>query len=245
MREPLVERLDHRFYPGIRGNWDDTLLLDQVRHYSSHAERVLDLGAGAGIVRQMDLRALATSIHGVDLDRRIASNPLLHHACIGNGEALPYADASFDVVVADNLMEHLTDPEVVLREVRRVLRPRGLFHFKTPNRAHYVPMLARWTPHAVHQAIAAARGRSHEDTFVTRYRANSRRAIRRLAASTGFGVESLRLVEGRPEYCRINTALYACGIAYERLVNSTDALAALRVVLIGTLRRDSRSLELT
>jgi ubiquinone/menaquinone biosynthesis C-methylase UbiE len=237
VRDVLVERLDRRFYPGIRGNWDDTLLFEQVRRYSPRPQRVLDLGAGAGIVRQMDLRALGADVHGLDPDARISSNPLLDRACIGNGEALPYRDASFDAVVADNVMEHLADPEAVLREVRRVLRPAGLFHFKTPNRAHYVSLLARFTPYSVHQAIAAARGRRHEDTFVTWYRANSRRVVRRLAGSTGFVVEDLRLIEGRPEYCRINTALYACGIVYERLVNATDALAPLRVVLIGTLRK--------
>ena len=48
-------------------------------------------------------------------------------------------------------------------------------------------------------------------------------------------VQDLQLVEGRPEYMRIAAPLYLLGILYERIVNSTELLSGMRILLIGTL----------
>jgi SAM-dependent methyltransferase len=48
--------------------------------------------------------------------------------------SLPFADASFDSVLSVQSIEHVPDPERVLEEVRRVLRPDGVAMFVTPNR---------------------------------------------------------------------------------------------------------------
>jgi SAM-dependent methyltransferase len=236
-----TERLDARLYPGWSSNWDDqrlrTAIVRMARAVS--ASRVLDLGAGAGIVRQMDVRDTTATVCGVDLDRRVGANPFLHAACVGDAARLPYRDGSFDVVFANNVLEHLPAPLAVFREVRRVLTPGGCFLFKTPNRYHYVPAIAALTPHRFHQRIAARRGRRHEDTFETAYRANTPAAINALASAAGLDVVSLELVEGRPEYCRMHPALYLAGCMYERMVNATEALRRFRVVMIGTLRKPS------
>jgi SAM-dependent methyltransferase len=239
MANLAVSWIDKRFYPGVHKNWDDTLLRQQVLRISAGAKRLLDLGAGAGIVPELSLRQLRASIHGIDLDPRIAANKLIDYACIADASAIPYADDSFDVVVADNVLEHLVSPQPVFREIARVLRPGGRFHFKTPNKAHYVPFVARWTPQSVHNTVAMARGRRSEDTFVTWYRANTKHAIHDLSSAAGLEIEELRAVEGRPEYCRIHPLLYACGAAYERLVNSSERFEQFRVVLLGALRKRS------
>ena len=53
---------------------------------------------------------------------------------VGVGEALPYANASFDAVVCVDVLEHVADLNKVLAEVARTLRPGGLFLFDTINR---------------------------------------------------------------------------------------------------------------
>jgi hypothetical protein len=75
------------------------------------------------------------------------------------------------------------------------------------------------------------------DTFETHYKVNTASAVKRLSLQIGFEVTECRLVEGRPEYCRIHPALYLCGIAYERFVNSSEIFAPLRVIVLGTLRK--------
>ena len=235
----LTEKMDRRFYPDCGTNWDDTMFRERILHHLVSNSVVLDLGAGAGIVPAMDFRGHASRICGIDPDPRVKENPFLDEGVITDGVSIPYGDATFDVVFSDNVLEHLADPISVFREVARVLKPGGIFLFKTPNRTHYMPLISRLTPHSFHRYINRKRGRESEDTFPTYYRANSRADIERIAAASGLTVVAVDLIEARPEYLRMFAATYLAGLAYERLVNASPALERFRILLIGIVHKES------
>jgi SAM-dependent methyltransferase len=160
---------------------------------------------------------------------------------VGDGSRLPFRDGTFNLVFADNVLEHLDQPELVFTEVARVLKPGGRFLIKTPNAWHYVTVLARLTPHRFHRWINRMRGRHDADTFPTRYLANTRTALGALAANAGLHVASVVAVESRPEYARINPVLYVLGRVYERVVNSADWGELFRVVLLGEFAKPGRA----
>jgi len=233
----MVERIDRAFYPGVRSNWDDEALRQAILNKLRPDHVVLDVGAGAGILPQMNFKGLAARVCGVDLDPRVMANPMLDEGKVADAGRIPYGDAIFDLAFADNVLEHLDDPLTVLREVARVLKPNGVFIFKTPNKRHYMPTIARATPHWFHGYYNRLRGRDEVDTFPTHYRANTKGDVARLAAAAGLVAQDIRCIEGRPEYLRISPVTYLAGAAYERVVNTTQALEGLRVVLIGILRK--------
>jgi SAM-dependent methyltransferase len=236
----LIARIDKVFYPDFERNWDDCLFRERILAYVRRESVMLDLGAGAGVVSQMNFRGNVARVSGVDIDPRVVGNPMLDESRIADAKRIPYESDCFDVVFSDNVLEHLDKPDVVFCEVARVLKPGGVFLFKTPNKWHYIPTIARLTPHWFHQYVNRWRGRAEIDTFPTYYRANTCADIARIAERSGLQLEQVDFIEGRPEYLRVAWPTYLLGALYERLVNSAEALAPFRILLVGALRKPAR-----
>lgn len=94
-----------------------SLLVEETRGATSR--ELLDLGCGPGEYRPA-LQAAGFRWTGVDLD---AVEPALR----ADAHALPFADASFDVVFTVAFLEHAHNPFLAVAEAERVLRPGGLF----------------------------------------------------------------------------------------------------------------------
>jgi SAM-dependent methyltransferase len=229
--------MDRRLYPDFGDRWDHVLFREEILKRLEKTHNLLDLGAGTGNVKELNFRGRVAKVCGVDPDPRVTSNPFLDEAIVGSGSTIPYPAASFDVVISSSVLEHLESPETVFREVARVLKSGGTFLVKTPNKWHYVPVVARLTPHRFHIIVNRLRGRREGETFLTYYRANTPTRIRHLARLAGLEVESLSLVEGRPEYLRISVLTYLAGWIYERLVNASGLLSPFRVVILAVMRK--------
>ena len=103
--------------------------------------RAVDVGCGGGLLAE-ELARLGLHVTGVDpslpsleVARRHASGSGLQVEYLhGAGEALPLPDATFDVALCCDVLEHVADVEQVLAEISRVLRPSGLLVYDTINR---------------------------------------------------------------------------------------------------------------
>jgi SAM-dependent methyltransferase len=114
---------------------------------------LLDLGCGPGVL----LRALAASAPGVRaagldagweriLQARAAQTP--SPLVRGDALRLPFRDATFDRVLAAEVLEHLPDDGTALRELCRVLRPGGLLAISVPHEDYpflWDPINRAWT----------------------------------------------------------------------------------------------------
>jgi 2-polyprenyl-3-methyl-5-hydroxy-6-metoxy-1,4-benzoquinol methylase len=229
--------LDRKLYPEYEDGWDNSYFREVILRVIHPEYQLLDLGAGAGIVPQMNFRGKVARVCGIDLDPRILENKYLDEAKISSAEEIPYPSGAFDVVISNNVMEHLEHPAKVLEEAARVLKPMGVFLLKTPNKWHYVTIIARITPNICHVFVNRLRGRKEGHTFPTYYFLNTPGKIRKYATEAGFNMTDLQLVEGRPEYLRKSAPAYLLGWFYEKIVNSTEFLSGFRVVLIAALRK--------
>jgi SAM-dependent methyltransferase len=102
--------------------------------------RVLDVACGEGYGTAMLAAAGAASVVGVDVDEPTARHAAARYeidARVGDVAALPLDDASFDLAVSFETIEHVGDPDRALDELRRVLAPDGLLIISTPNSREY------------------------------------------------------------------------------------------------------------
>jgi 2-polyprenyl-6-hydroxyphenyl methylase / 3-demethylubiquinone-9 3-methyltransferase len=145
--------INNEWYGPLGARWyeaQDTpiaLLRAEARHRNPwiadrigrQSKRVLDLGCGAGFLAN-HLATCGHAVTGIDsTDENLAIATRYDHTSTatyvaGDARSLPFADASFDVVCAMDLLEHVEDPEAVVAEASRVLAPGGLFFFHTFNR---------------------------------------------------------------------------------------------------------------
>lgn len=187
-------RIQNRMYPETRvggfsrvdGNIEfyqrvTSLLLPEMT--------VLDFGAGRGAFLDDDVpyrRNLANfhgrvgRVIGVDIDDAVVDNPSLDMAhVVHEGQPIPIADATVDLVVSSFVFEHVRDPAWVAAELGRVLRPGGWICARTPNKWGYIGVSARLVPNILHVAMLKKLQptKPAADTFPTAYRLNTRRDL--------------------------------------------------------------------
>lgn len=235
----LVALMDKKLYPEFKNNWDDVRFRELLLSKMNEGFACLDYGAGRGNIKEMNFKGIVKFVAGIDPDEIVKENPYVDESKVlpSPDNTIPYDENTFDLIFSDNVMEHVEFPEIVFKEIRRVLKPGGKFIFKTPNKWHYMPIVATFTPTWFHKFYNKLRGRNVIDTFPTQYNCNSISQVKKSADASGLKIKSMEFWEGRPEYLRITAITYVFGYLYERLVNSTDKLKSLRCVLVCELEK--------
>jgi SAM-dependent methyltransferase len=97
--------------------------------------RVLENGCGVGVYIPK-LRRFTPQVHGLDFEfeRAAAAARAAANVICAAGEHLPYAEAVFDVILSNEVIEHVQDDRAALCEMARALRPGGRLVLFCPNR---------------------------------------------------------------------------------------------------------------
>jgi SAM-dependent methyltransferase len=100
--------------------------------------RVLEVGCGWGELAEWIARETGAEVVAVDLSPRMVELALERgiDASVADVQALPFADGTFDLVVAAWMLYHVPDLDRGLAEIARVLRPGGTFVASTNSRFH-------------------------------------------------------------------------------------------------------------
>jgi len=161
----------HWWYVGRR-----RIVFDWVEQYVGDAPSVLDIGCGTGFnLEELRRRGVPNGV-GLDVSAKALAfcrERGLRRLVQGDAARLPYRDASFDVVLALDLIEHVEDDRAALAGLLRALKPGGRLIVFTPA----LPFL--W---------------SAQDRVSHHYRRYTRSALRSKLRSTGFAVDKLSYV---------------------------------------------------
>lgn len=96
------------------------------------AERIIDVGCGWG----RELTRLKNAI-GIDIKipfLRTARNYVKNDVILADAHCIPFTDNTFDFAVLSEVIEHLTDVRKVLKELKRILKPKAKLLIQTPNK---------------------------------------------------------------------------------------------------------------
>jgi len=152
----LVDTIIKAVFTGERvvpGQVDADLLNEHLARYAfaarlARGKRVLDAGCGAGY-GAAELAKSALSVVGADIAAEAVAFAREHYRLPylafeqASCSALPHPDRAFDLVVAFEVIEHLSGWRDFLLEVRRVLAPTGQFIVSTPNKLYYAESRSR------------------------------------------------------------------------------------------------------
>jgi ubiquinone/menaquinone biosynthesis C-methylase UbiE len=122
-----------------RGSLIEKLLLKFVPPSN---RMVLDVGCGEGGISIAFAQSGKNVVHGIDIDHNRIERARLRaqeeQACIdfltADALTLPFKPDTFDLIICNDVIEHVEDPPRLLREIRRVLKTGGFLYMAAPNR---------------------------------------------------------------------------------------------------------------
>ena len=138
----LIDFIQH--YGGIRN--------DVLKLVPPNVKRVLDVGCASGITGQILKSRGAEEVVGIELEPTIAefAKERLDNVLVGNVEKLdiPYEEGYFDLIMYNDILEHLYDPWELVKKHSKHLSPTGCFIMGIPNVQHFHSLLnilvGRW-----------------------------------------------------------------------------------------------------
>lgn len=180
-------------------------LKDAIEKEPSRFQSALDLGCGPGLRDLRLLREMGVSLlMGIDVwhepDPSVGRDSIGYVCADVDSCNLPASDECFDLVIMDNVIEHIYDPRKVLGECRRVLKRGGILAVLTPNQARLINRFRLLLGRSVYYPLDYWLGTSQEHitrkgraVFAGHIREYTIAELRKMLSLVGFEIESVHL----------------------------------------------------
>lgn len=221
-----ADRRAERGVPSLAWRAGQERRFQMVCRYADPAgKRVLDVGCGVGMYLAA-FRRHTPYAFGVEVEREWACQAQVCAAGVVQavGEALPFADGSFDLTFSHEVLEHVADDRATLAEMVRVTRPGGRIVLFVPNRLY---------PFETHGFFWRGRYRFGNIPLVN-YLPNPlrNRLVPHVRAYTAGTLR--RLLQGLPVRVVVRTVIFP---GYDRLARRRPVLARLLQAITYALER--------
>lgn len=110
----------------------EAFILEHLKRNELENATILDIGSGNGNISEYF--AQKNTVHSVDIeDKRTEKGQAIFQTV--DSEKLPFENATFDIVISHHVIEHVSDQNKHLSELRRVLKSEGIVYLATPNKS--------------------------------------------------------------------------------------------------------------
>lgn len=108
-----------------------------IMPYIKYDSRVLDVGcAMGGFLEHLGNKGFI-NLYGIDMIKAYVDKAEDENIKVGNVYSIPFEDNSFDIIILDQVLEHLLKPKLAMKEIRRVLDKGGLCYIGVPDARRY------------------------------------------------------------------------------------------------------------
>jgi 2-polyprenyl-3-methyl-5-hydroxy-6-metoxy-1,4-benzoquinol methylase len=134
--------------------WNCRRTWERVTSHGTAGGRLLEVGVGSGsLLSFMASRGFA--VEGCDMAREVCKHVEVtrgYRMHCGQLQSIE-GDQSFDVIVMNHVVEHVSDPVGLLTDAARLLKPRGILHIAVPNVGSWEARLSGWTSYQPYHLV--------------------------------------------------------------------------------------------
>jgi ubiquinone/menaquinone biosynthesis C-methylase UbiE len=178
---------------------------DTLKAHVNDKTKWLDLGCGRKILpewmpsSQQDQELLVRRSKiavGIDCDiSSLRKHNHIKNLVIGDINNLPFKNGSFNLISANNVVEHIENPNIMLCEIFRIIKQDGIFVFLTTNILNYKIFLAKLLPDTItNKLVQILENRQSEDIYPTFHKCNNINKIHKLCRYNSFDIKKMYLL---------------------------------------------------
>lgn len=202
---------------------------------------MLDAGCGHTTVLN-DQYKKCKQVIGVDNDRiSLNKNSYVDRKLFSDLANIPLSDGTVDLIVSNWVFEHVSNPDDVVRDLDRVLRPGGYIVFITPNADGWYAALAQVIPEYLHGIIVRILyGRGKDDTYEVHYKMNTKEDFETYLSTLESDANYREvgfIYNDDPKYIGFNILIRPIAHVWHKLV-MRKSFEKLRVHIIGLYKKN-------
>ena len=112
-------------------------LFDFILPYINNESKILDVGCAIGGFLKYCQSKGFFNVYGIDPIKAYVDKANKPYIKFGSVYSIPFEANSFDIIILDQVLEHLSNPRLAMREIKRVLRKGGLCYIGVPDAKRY------------------------------------------------------------------------------------------------------------
>jgi 2-polyprenyl-3-methyl-5-hydroxy-6-metoxy-1,4-benzoquinol methylase len=193
---------------------------EEVKKYVTSESVILDIGCGHSTFMG-DVYSVAKMTIGQDPDQKaLEENTIVKRKILGYLDSLSQLeDNSIDIITSSWVLEHLPDPDKLFRQIRRLLKPNGVFISLTPNKYSLITTISRSIPNQYHARLVKSMwGRAEEDTYPTFYKINTKVALKKYTLRHNLKIKKIKYLKDPTYYINSKGIIKLVNTAHHYLI---------------------------